>query len=97
MIIGDLVKGPRSQIVNWWSQRQAYIAMGFILETAALLKIDSTPLEGIDPLAYDKVLGLDGTGYKTVAAVALGYRASDDNHQNSKQVRAKEKDIFVTK
>lgn len=97
MMVGDLVKGPRSQIINWWAQRQAYITMGFALETAALLRIDTTPLEGLDPAAYDKILNLDGTGYKTVAAIAFGYRAGDDGYQNAKKVRLDENEIFITK
>lgn len=97
MMIGDIVKGPRSGTSNFWTQRQAYIALGFVLQTAAHLRIDSTPMEGIDPAAYDKLLGLEGSGWKTVVAIALGYRANDDVTQNFKKVRYDEKDIFITK
>ncbi len=94
MIIGDLVKGPRSAIIGSWAQRQAYIAMGFVMESAAMLKIDTCPLEGLDPAAYDQILDLQGSGYKTVAAVALGYRHADDGYAKAKKVRfAKEKVI----
>lgn len=77
-----------------WAQRQAYIAMGFLLETAALLKIDATPMEGLDPSAYDKILGVEGSGWKTVASVALGYRHSDDAFQNLKKVRSTEESLI---
>lgn len=87
MMIGDLVKGPRSQVINWWAQRQCYIAMGTLLTTAALMEIDTLPMEGLDPAAYDKVLKLEGTGWKTVAAVACGYRSNDDKYQSMKKVR----------
>lgn len=97
MMVGDVVKGPRAQVINWWAQRQAYIAMGFALETAALLKVDTTALEGLDPAAYDKLLGLEGTGYKTVAAIAFGYRAADDGYSQAKKVRFDESDLFITK
>ncbi|MDG0817861.1 NAD(P)H-dependent oxidoreductase [Bdellovibrio svalbardensis] len=86
MMVNNLVKAPEEKI-RVWSQRQAYIAMGFLLETAALLKIDATPMEGFDPAAYDKILGLEGTGWKSVATVALGYRHSEDSYQNLKKVR----------
>ncbi|MGV2387605.1 MAG UNVERIFIED_CONTAM: nitroreductase family protein [Microcystis novacekii LVE1205-3] len=59
---------PRSAIVQWWSQRQSYIAMGMLMETAALLDIDACPLEGIEPAAYDRILQLEGSGYAAVAA-----------------------------
>ncbi|MFN9069002.1 MAG: NAD(P)H-dependent oxidoreductase [Bdellovibrionales bacterium] len=94
MMIGDVVKGPRSEIAKWWAQRQSYIAMGFLMETAALLKIDTCAMEGIDPSGYDKVLGLEGTGWGTVAAVACGYRHPDDKYQNMKKVRFDTPDII---
>lgn len=86
MIIENIAKAPEEKIRHW-AQRQVYIAMGFLLETAALLKIDATPMEGFDPLAYDNILGLEGSGWKTVATVALGYRHPDDAFQNLKKVR----------
>ncbi len=97
MLMGDLVNGPRSSVINWWAQRQVYIAMGSFLTTAALMGIDTLPMEGLDPAGYDKVLGIEGSGYKTVAAIAAGYRSSDDKYQLAKKVRFENKDIFVTK
>lgn len=79
-----------------WTRRQAYIAMGFLLETAALLKIDATPMEGLDALAYDEILGLNGTGWKTVASVAIGYRHPDDQYQQYKKVRFAESEVIKT-
>ncbi|HWU44664.1 MAG TPA: NAD(P)H-dependent oxidoreductase [Bdellovibrio sp.] len=93
MMIENLVKGPEEKI-RVWSQRQAYIAMGFLLETAALLKIDATPMEGFDPAAYDKVLGLEGTGWKSVVSVALGYRHAEDAFQTMKKVRFSEETVI---
>ncbi|MEY4667948.1 MAG: putative nitroreductase YfkO [Pseudomonadota bacterium] len=61
-----------------WSTRQAYLALGMLLSTAAVLKIDACPLEGINPVAYDEVLGLNQSGYSTKVACALGYRSAED-------------------
>lgn len=97
MMIGDLVTGPRSQVIDSWAQRQTYIAMGFLMLAAALLKIDSCPLEGLDANQYDELLGLKGTGYKTVAAVALGYRHTEDKYQNLTKVRFTEDAVFETR
>lgn len=94
MMIGDLVKGPRSQIAKFWTQRQAYIAMGFLMETAALMKIDTCPMEGLDPSKYDELLNLKGTGWTTMAAVAIGYRADTDAYAKKKKVRFEHKDLF---
>ena len=93
MMIGNLVKAPHPDPVNW-TKKQAYIAMGFLLETAALLKIDSVPMEGLDPSAYDKILNLEGSGWTTAMTVALGYRSQDDQYQHAKKVRFLEKDLI---
>jgi nitroreductase len=89
----NIVKGMSSDYKLNWMQRQAYIAMGFLLETAALIDVDAVPLEGLDPQAYDEILGLTNSEYRTVAAVALGYRSSDDKYQSLTKVRFKKEDI----
>lgn len=92
-MIQKIAQAPEEK-TRVWAQRQVYIAMGFLLETAALLKIDATPMEGLDPSAYDNILGLEGSGWKTVASVALGYRHSDDAYQTLKKVRSTEDSII---
>ena len=95
-ITSDLIDGPRSQTIETWAQRQVYIAMGFLLETASLIGIDATPMEGLDPIAYDSLLNIKETGWKTVAAVALGYRHGEDPFLNNIKVRFEESEIFQT-
>lgn len=87
MMLKNIVEGMDAEYMRVWNQRQAYIAMGFLLETAALLDIDSVPMEGLDVKAYDKILNLEGTDYAAVAAVALGYRDESDKYQFAKKVR----------
>ena len=94
MMVGDLVKGPRSKIINFWAAHQAYIAMGTFMTTAALLKIDTCPMEGIQPEKYDEILNLKDSKYTTVAVLAAGYRAAEDATQNFKKVRFEKKDII---
>ncbi|MNT66033.1 Major NAD(P)H-flavin oxidoreductase [compost metagenome] len=95
MMLENLVNGPRAQTIGAWAQRQTYIAMGTVLETAALMKIDACPMEGFDPSAYDQILGLEGSGWKTVATVALGYRHPEDAYQNLKKVRFNDDQIMT--
>jgi nitroreductase len=94
MMIGDVVTGPRAQVIEAWAQRQTYIAMGFLMETAALLKVDACPMEGLDPQAYDKILKLSGTGWATIAAVAVGYRHAEDSLQKAAKVRFDRQDLM---
>ncbi len=70
-----------------WTARQCYIALGFLLQSAALLKIDACPMEGIIPPKVDELLGLTGTDYTAVVACALGYRSSADKYAAAPKVR----------
>ncbi|MCX6846919.1 MAG: NAD(P)H-dependent oxidoreductase [Verrucomicrobia bacterium] len=70
-----------------WNSRQVYIALGQLMTTAAMLGIDTCPLEGIDPAAYDRSLGLENSGYATVVACALGYRDPADKYAAAPKAR----------
>ena len=94
-MMGDLVNGPRHAIIKEWAARQTYIAMGNLLTSAAVLGIDACPFEGIEPPKYDEILGLVGSGYATVAACPLGYRAADDKYASTPKVRFATKDVIV--
>lgn len=94
MMIKNIVETRTPEDVSAWNHRQSYIAMGFMLETAALLGIDTVPMEGIDPKAYDKILGLENSDYQTVAAVALGYRDESDKYAEVKKVRFEKSSII---
>lgn len=86
-MIGDLVDGARQAVIQEWAARQVYIALGQAMLSAALLKLDACPMEGIDPEAYDRLLKLENTEYKTLCALALGYRSEDDAFGAQKKVR----------
>ncbi len=70
-----------------WNTRQVYIALGQLMTSAAVLGIDSCPLEGISPADYDTILGLPGTGYATAVACALGYRSAEDKYAVAPKAR----------
>jgi nitroreductase len=70
-----------------WSSRQVYIALGQAMTAAALMGIDTCPLEGIEPAKYDALLGLERDGYSALCGLAFGYRASDDKHALLPKVR----------
>jgi len=70
-----------------WNARQVYIALGQLMLAAAMLGVDSCPMEGIDAAAYDRLLGFDQTPYHTVVACALGYRSQSDKYAQAPKVR----------
>ena len=79
--------------VNEWAARQVYIALGQFLACAAVLGVDTCPMEGIDPAKYDEVLGIGAQGYRTVVGCAAGYRAADDRAAQLAKVRFKTEDM----
>ena len=86
-MMGDLVKGPRHAFIGEWAARQAYIALGNFMTSAALLDVDTCPLEGLVPEQYDAILGLEGSGYRTICACAAGYRSETDKYASLPKVR----------
>ena len=64
-----------------WLTSQVYLSLGFFLSATATLGIDSTPMEGINTKEYDAILKDDN--YKTLFAVAIGYRDKEDENQPS--------------
>jgi len=87
MMLGDVVNGPRGKAAHEWAARQVYIALGNLMTCAAVLGVDACPMEGINPPEYDKILGLAGSGYKTVVACALGYRSVNDKYASMAKIR----------
>lgn len=62
-----------------WNSLQVYIALGQLMTSAALLGVDTCPMEGIIPGKYDDICGFEGTEFKTIVACACGYRSSEDS------------------
>jgi nitroreductase len=87
MIVGSLVSGPIGKQGDAWATRQAYIALGTLLTSAAVLGIDACPMEGFDPAKYDEILGLSKRGLAAVVVCALGYRSADDKYASLPKVR----------
>lgn len=80
-------------IMNWLTS-QVYLSLGFFLSATASLGIDSTPMEGIEQSGYDTVL--QDEGYKTLFAVAIGYRDDEDiNQPNSTPKFRLEQDLVI--
>lgn len=88
---------PRPAQVNFeHAARQTYIGLGMALAQAALLEVDSTPMEGFNNAKYDEVLGLAERGLKTVTILPLGYRdETGDWLVNLKKVRQAKEDFEI--
>ncbi|REJ79019.1 MAG: NAD(P)H-dependent oxidoreductase [Acidobacteria bacterium] len=94
MMMGTQQKLTETGTALDWSQRQAYIALGFLLYTAAIMGIDACPMEGFDPEKVDEILQLED--YRSSALCALGYRTGEDWLVGLKKVRFPEETLVVT-
>ena len=77
---------PESYIKSWFD-KQVYLSLGILLSACAEMGIDSTPMEGLNPEDYDKILELDN--YATLVAVAIGYRDEDEDDHNQPSKKPK--------
>ena len=78
-----------------WATKQAYIALGNLLTAAAVMKIDTCPIEGFIPEQYSEILKLDKMGLEPLVLAAVGYRDASDKYQNTPKVRKKMNDLFI--
>jgi nitroreductase len=87
MMTGSLVGEEAKARIPHWAAHQAYIALGNLLNSAALLGVDACPMEGFVPAEFDKILSLPAQGYTAVVCCALGYRSADDKYATIPKVR----------
>jgi len=59
--------------------KQAYIAFSQSIAAAAFEEVDATPIEGFDPAAVDKILGLREKGLRSAVLLPLGYRNESED------------------
>jgi nitroreductase/dihydropteridine reductase len=79
-----------------WTKAQTYLALGNTLHTLARLKIDATPMEGIDTNLVNEEFKNELDGYQCDVALAIGYHhpREDYNAKLPKSRRSLES-IFV--
>lgn len=95
VLLGFLGQPAEQFNASSWATRQAYIALGNFLTSAALLGVDTCPLEGIVPAQYDEILGLNAQGYQTVVVAAAGYRAANDKYATLPKVRFAPEEVIT--
>ena len=96
-IMLDFVKNtPPGDLISW-AKHQVYLALGILLESAALKRIDACPMEGFDAKQFDDILGLAQHNLTAAALCAIGYRAPDDHAAALAKVRFAASDVVLKK
>ena len=80
---------------NVWTAKQTYLALGNLLNAAAELKIDVTPMEGFEPAAVNEILGFDQLGLNASLIATIGYRHEEDATQHYAKVRKSNEELFI--
>lgn len=79
-----------------WTKAQLYLALGNTLHTLARLKIDATPMEGIDIDLVGEEFKKELDGFQCDVALAIGYRHPEEDF-NAKLPKSRHRieDVFV--
>lgn len=89
------VDSKSSQELDVWMKKQVYIALWFLLQTAAHMHIDACPMEGFDPTACDDILGLGELGLSSCLLCPVWYRADDDPYASRPKIRFAPETIVI--
>lgn len=95
MAVSNLDQARTEGRLDTWQTHQVYIALGQFMASAAVMGIDTCPMEGFEPEKFDYILGLKGTDLTSVVACAAGYRVVDERYARMKKVRFKTEDVIV--
>lgn len=92
----DYVSKKNSDEIFNWNSKQTYIALGTLLSTAAMLRVDACPMEGFKGEEYDRILQLERLNLRSLAVVTLGYRSSEDSYAAQPKFRFTQDRIIKT-
>jgi nitroreductase len=95
-MVEGFLKKQNNEEFHAWAARQVYIALGFALYTAALLDVDSVPIEGFTPALLDEVLDLKLMKLRSVCMMAVGNRHEElDYNARLPKLRKSADKLFV--
>lgn len=94
-VIKGFLKGQDEKAHINWMNLQVYIALGFLMETAALMGIDACPMEGFSKNDYDEILKLPSMNLRSTVVCPVGYRSDEDKYSSMPKIRYSQDDMFI--
>ena len=70
-----------------WAQQEAFIALGNMLTSAAMMKIDTCPIGGFDAQEFDAILNLTANNLASTVICPIGIRDPNDKYSQRRKVR----------
>jgi nitroreductase len=93
--IQQFLKSMNTEQFIEWAKKQTYIALGMAMSSAAMLRIDSTPMEGFKHTELDAFLDLPSQKLTSSVILALGKRDEElDFLATSPKVRKSNLEMF---
>lgn len=87
----DMTMADDERALFDWTAKQTYIAMGNIMSSAALLGLDTCPIEGFNWEEANRILDeagiIDQTKEGLASMISVGYRLRDPKHQKTRKPR----------
>lgn len=93
-MVMKMVSSLSQKDLEQWAKCQSYIALGQFMTSAALLGIDTCPMEGFEVDKFDEILGLTARGLTTAVLCPAGYRSADDRYAGLPKVRFTAADVI---
>ncbi|RIY31152.1 NAD(P)H-dependent oxidoreductase [Psittacicella hinzii] len=87
--LSNLLGEGNERALEDWAGKQAYIALGNMMTVAAMIGIDSTPVEGVNYHEIDKALVAEGlfdpAVFKVSVLCAFGYRGEEPRRAKTRR------------
>lgn len=94
MMVG-FIQNLDEEGVKHWGKLQTYIALGQFMSVAAMMKIDTCPMEGFVAAEYDRILGFEDRRLTTAVLCPAGYRSEEDKYARLPKVRFEADDVIT--
>lgn len=94
MMVG-FIQNLDEEGVKQWGKLQTYIALGQFMSVAAMMGIDTCPMEGFVASKYDEILGLGDRQLTTAVLCPAGYRSEEDKYASLPKVRFEADDLIT--
>ncbi len=94
----DMINGVLSmpeELLPAFATAQTFIALGMMIETAALLGVDAGPMGGFSNSQYDEILDLGSKNLASTVAIAFGYRDASDAYATVPKFRRSADDAIL--
>lgn len=78
--INGMLAGMDNEAFTAFAKNQVFIALGFMLATAALAGIDANPMGGFDSTQFDQILSLSDQNLTSTVIMGVGVRDQADGY-----------------